>query len=211
MQAGRKGVTTAAAADRKGAGDPYTGRCLLGFIPERSSPKGRGGVAQGPVRRRVRSPSDDAAESGRALVSSMMEPIALTKSSPDAAGAGRTAVGLRLLKPKRARVGKEESCGSWNRFSWSLPLGRLVAPLLRTSTEEQTEQSGWEPDAVPALFLVWQVWARLAPSWTLQRSQDRVDCRHVSARCTRSHGVSLMNHYDWNIQLSPCSACGSAL
>ena len=39
----------------------------------------------------------------------MMEPIALTKSSPDAAGAGRTAVGLRVLKPKRARAGKEES------------------------------------------------------------------------------------------------------
>ena len=54
-------------------------------------------------------PSDDAAEGGTALVSSMMEPIALTKSSPDAAGAGRTAVGLRLLKPKRARADKEES------------------------------------------------------------------------------------------------------
>ena len=56
--------------------------------------------------------SDNAAESGTALVSSMMEPIVLTKSSPDAAGAGRTAVGLRLLKPKRARAGKEDSPGS---------------------------------------------------------------------------------------------------
>jgi hypothetical protein len=33
----------------------------------------------------------------------------LTKSTPDAAGTERTAVGLRLLKPKRARAGKEES------------------------------------------------------------------------------------------------------
>ena len=87
-------------------------RPLLGFTPERSSPKGRGGVAQGLLRRRVRRPSDDAAESGTVLVSSMMEPIALTKSSPDAAGAGRTTVGLRLLKPKRARAGKEDSPGS---------------------------------------------------------------------------------------------------
>jgi hypothetical protein len=55
--------------------------------------------------------SDDAAESGTALVSSVMKPIALTKSSPDALGAGRTAVGLRLLKPERARAGKEESSG----------------------------------------------------------------------------------------------------
>lgn len=39
----------------------------------------------------------------------MIEPSALTKSSPHAAGAERTAVGLRLLKPKRARAGKEES------------------------------------------------------------------------------------------------------
>ena len=54
-------------------------------------------------------PSDDAAEGGTALVASMMEPIALTKSSPDAVVAGRTAVGLRLLKPKRARASKEES------------------------------------------------------------------------------------------------------
>jgi hypothetical protein len=35
--------------------------------------------------------SDDTAESGTALVSSMMEPIALTKSSPDVLGAARTA------------------------------------------------------------------------------------------------------------------------
>jgi hypothetical protein len=44
----------------------------------------------------MRTRSDDAAESGTALVSSMMEPIALTQSSPDALGAGRP-VGLRLL------------------------------------------------------------------------------------------------------------------
>jgi hypothetical protein len=44
-----------------------------------------------------------------ALISSMVEPIALTTSSPDAAGAERTAAGLWLLKPKRARAGKEES------------------------------------------------------------------------------------------------------
>jgi hypothetical protein len=56
--------------------------------------------------------SDAAAESGTALVSSMLEPIALTTPSPDALGAGRAAVGLRLLKPKRARAGKEDSPGS---------------------------------------------------------------------------------------------------
>ena len=39
----------------------------------------------------------------------MIEPSALTKSSPHAAGAECTAVGSRLLKPKRARAGKEES------------------------------------------------------------------------------------------------------
>jgi hypothetical protein len=60
----------------------------------------------------MKMPSDDGAEGGTALVSSMMEPIALTKSSPDAAGAGRTALGLRLLKPKCARAGKEDSPGS---------------------------------------------------------------------------------------------------
>jgi len=108
-------------------------RPLLGFTPERSSPKGRGGVAQGLLRRRVRRPSDDAAESGTVLVSSMMEPIALTKSSPDAAGAGRTAVGLRLLKPKRARAGKEQSrqplaplclvLGSWSASGTLFPVG----------------------------------------------------------------------------------------
>ena len=56
----------------------------------------------------MKRPSDDAAESGT-VVSPMMEPIALTTSSPDTAGAGRTAVGLQLLKPKRARAGKKES------------------------------------------------------------------------------------------------------
>ena len=62
--------------------------------------------------------SEDAAESGTALISSMIEPIALTKSSPDALGARRTTIGLRLLKPKRARAGKEDSPGS--------PLGPYV-------------------------------------------------------------------------------------
>jgi hypothetical protein len=42
----------------------------------------------------------------------MMEPIALTRYSPDALGAVRTAVRLPLLKPKRARAGKEDSPGS---------------------------------------------------------------------------------------------------
>jgi len=65
-------------------------------------------VAQGLVRRRVQRPSDDAAEGGTALVSSTMEPSALTKSSPHVLGAECTAVGLQLLKPKRARAGKEE-------------------------------------------------------------------------------------------------------
>ena len=51
-------------------------------------------------------PSDDAAEGGTALVASMMEPIALTKSSPDAAVAGRTAVGLRLLKPNAQELAR---------------------------------------------------------------------------------------------------------
>jgi hypothetical protein len=94
----------------KGAAARYTNRCLASPLSER--PRKRGGVAQGLVRRRVKAPSDDAAESGTALVSSMMELIALTKSSPDAAGAGRTAVRLRVLKPKRASAGKEESRGS---------------------------------------------------------------------------------------------------
>src|SRR5262245_2631533 len=58
-----------------------------------------------------------------ALVSSMMEPSALTKFSPDAAGAGRTAVELRLLKSKRAWAGKEESRDS-PRTAF---LGRLLA------------------------------------------------------------------------------------
>jgi hypothetical protein len=56
----------------------------------------------------VRTRSDDAAESGAALVSSMMEPIALTQSSPAALGAGRP-VGLQLFKPKRARACNWES------------------------------------------------------------------------------------------------------
>jgi len=69
-------------------------RPLLGLTPERSSrTSAEEKVAQGPVRRRVKRSSDDVAESGTAAVSSMMEPIALTKSSPHAAGAGRTAVG----------------------------------------------------------------------------------------------------------------------
>jgi hypothetical protein len=51
-------------------------------------------------------PSDDAAEGGTALVASMMEPTALTKSSPDAAVAGRTAVGLRLLKPNAQELAR---------------------------------------------------------------------------------------------------------
>jgi hypothetical protein len=97
-----------AAAERKW-GQPTLHRPLLGFTPERSF---RGGVAQGLVRRRAKMRSDDAAESGTALISSMMEPIALTKSSPDALGTRRTTVGLRLLKPKRARAGKEDSPGS---------------------------------------------------------------------------------------------------
>jgi hypothetical protein len=64
-------------------------------------------LAQGLIRRRVaKRPSDNAAGSSPALVSSMMEPIALTKPSPHVAGAGRTAVGSRIFKPNRARVGK---------------------------------------------------------------------------------------------------------
>jgi hypothetical protein len=69
-------------------------------------------LAQGLVRRRVaKRPSDSVAGSSPALVSSVMEPIVLTKLSPDAAGAGRTAVGSPLLKPNRARIGKEKPHG----------------------------------------------------------------------------------------------------
>ena len=84
-------------------------------------------------------PSDDAAESGRALVSSMMKPIALTTSSPDAAGAGRTAVRLQLLNrnvqelARRFRPtppaplsrgsppGDPRPMSRMNRFSWHWP------------------------------------------------------------------------------------------
>ena len=75
-------------------------------------------------------PSDDAAEGGTALVSSIVEPIALTKSSPDAEGAGRTAVGLRLLKPKRTRAGKEDSPGSPAPLSLVLPSWSASGPSL---------------------------------------------------------------------------------
>jgi hypothetical protein len=72
------------------------------------------------------------------LVSSMMKPSALTKSSPHALGAECTAVGLRLLKPKRERAGKEESaipdhlecdCGSKRYRHW-VALGLTVPPSL---------------------------------------------------------------------------------
>src|SRR5262244_3702105 len=56
-----------------------------------------GGIAQGLVRRRIKRPSDDAAESGTALVSSMMEPIALTPSSPDTAAPGALQSGCGYL------------------------------------------------------------------------------------------------------------------
>ena len=69
-------------------------------------------MAQGLVRRRVaKRPSDNAAGRGPALVWAMIEPIALTKLSPDAEDAERTAVGSRLLKPNRASVGKQEPRG----------------------------------------------------------------------------------------------------
>jgi len=62
---------------------------LLGFAPERFSRKnGEENVAQGPVRRRVKRPSDDVSESGTAAVSSMMEPIALTKVFSGCRGPG---------------------------------------------------------------------------------------------------------------------------
>ena len=88
-------------------------RLLLGFTPERPPRMGaEEELAQGLVRRRVaKRPSDSVTGSSPALVSSMMEPIALTKPSPDAAGAGCTAVGSPLLKPNRARVGKEKPHG----------------------------------------------------------------------------------------------------
>src|SRR5262245_5076231 len=74
---------------RHGAGLDGANCAVEVVPPEQSAPKGREAVAQGQLRRRVKTASDNAAESGTALVS--MEPIALTKSSPDAAGAGRTA------------------------------------------------------------------------------------------------------------------------
>lgn len=85
------GMTDRSATDRKdGGGGPLHGP-LLDFTPEQSSRNSaEEKVAQGLIRRRVKRRTDDVAESGTALVSPMMEPIALTKSSPDAAGAGRT-------------------------------------------------------------------------------------------------------------------------
>jgi hypothetical protein len=78
-------------------------------------------------------------KSGTALVSSMMEPIALTKSSPHTAGAGHTAVGLRLLKQKRASAGKQEARGS-PRAAF---LGRL---LVGSGTrEKRSEPRGFCP------------------------------------------------------------------
>jgi len=110
MYASSGNKPTAAATERK-MGQPTTAPAVTGPHPWAIAPKGRGRVAQGPIRRMVRTRSDDAAESGRTLVSSMMEPIALTQSSPDARGAGRP-IGLQLLKPKRARAGKEDPPGS---------------------------------------------------------------------------------------------------
>ena len=129
MQARRKGVTTdrpRRQPNRKGGSRSLHGP-LLGLPPERSSPKCRGGVAQGLVRRRVKTPSDDAAESGTALVSSMMAPVALTKSSPHAAGAGHTRSGCGYLNRNARGLARRNRATPSHRFPWSLPLGRLLA------------------------------------------------------------------------------------
>jgi hypothetical protein len=116
-------VTTdrsAAASDRNGAADPYTGRCLT---PERSPPECREGAAQGLVRRRIKTPSDDAAESSTALVSSMMEPIALTTSSPHAAGHTRSGCGY--LNRNARGLARRNRATPPRRFTRSLPILRL--------------------------------------------------------------------------------------
>src|SRR5262249_53014501 len=120
---------TPTATERNRATDRCSGRCST--LPLSDRPERPGGVAQGLVRRRLKTRSDSPAEHGTALVWSMMELIVLTQSSPDARRAGRTPVGLRLLKPKHTRPGKEESARlPSNYFAWFLS-GRLLALLGR--------------------------------------------------------------------------------
>jgi hypothetical protein len=112
--------------NRKGAADPYTGRCLACPLSD-PSPKCRGGVAQGLVRRRVKTPSGDAADSGTALVSLTMAPVALTKSSPHAAGAGHTRSGCGYLNRNARGLARRNRATPSHRCPWFSLLGRLPA------------------------------------------------------------------------------------
>ena len=141
MQARRKGVTTdrpRRQPNRKGAADPYTGRCLAsplsdrpGKTPRRScsgAGKEEGKNAERRCRRKRHGPGlvDDDASRAHEVFSACR-------------GRRAHAVRLRVLKPKRARAGKEESChslaplslvlASWSVSGTSRPLPHCSDPV----------------------------------------------------------------------------------